>query len=160
MRTCTQNRRSGAVAVETAVVLSVVCMLIFGFLIGGIGVFRYQQVACLAQEGARWASVRGGDYQKEMNLTPPTKQQIVTQAVMPLAAGMNSAGLTVDVVWVDQGSGIAWDWDLATKDVRSITSSGVYVSNTVRVTVTYQWAPGILTDTITVQNVCEIPMSY
>ena len=39
--------------------------------------------------------------------------------------------------------------------------SVVRVANRVRVTVTYQWYPGLfLTGPVTLRSVCEIPMSY
>ena len=52
-------------------------------IVGGLGVFHYQQTACLAQEAARWASVRGGDYQKDTDQASPTTQQILQQVTEP-----------------------------------------------------------------------------
>ena len=49
--------------------------------------------------------------------------------------------------------------DGATKDVKSVTPQGEYVSNTVRVTVRYVWSPGVLTDPVSMTSVCEIPMA-
>ena len=43
-------RRHGTHALECAVVFPVVFLLLFGLLIGALGVFRYQQVASLARE--------------------------------------------------------------------------------------------------------------
>jgi len=153
-------RRRGAVVVETALVIPVLLVLMIGLIVCGFGVFRYQQVAGLAREGARWASVRGGDYQKDAAQSPPTEQQIAAQAVIPFAVGMDPSNLTVQVQWVDRGSGTVWDWDAAPKDVRSITATGEYVTNTVRVTVTYQWTPGAFWNPMALQSVTEMPMSY
>src|SRR5206468_1516533 len=50
-------------------------------------------------------------------------------------------------------------WDQASKDVLSMTTLGEYVTNTVRVTITYQWSPGGPVGTITLSSVCEIPLS-
>ena len=52
--------RSGGTLVEMAVILPVVFLLIFGLIVGGIGIFHYQEVARLAREGARWAAVHAG----------------------------------------------------------------------------------------------------
>lgn len=152
-------QRRGAVAVETALVIPVLLLLMIGLIVGGFGVFRFQQVACLAREGARWSSVRGGDYQKGANANPPTRQEIIDAAVRPLAVGMDPEKLDVRVEWIDRATGAAHDWDAATKDVRSITAAGEYVSNTVRVTVSYQWSPGVLWAPVTVQSACEMLMS-
>jgi Flp pilus assembly protein TadG len=145
--------------VESAIVFPVVLVLFFGLIVGGIGIFRYQQVACLAQEAARWASVRGGDYQKDTDQNSPTQAQIRDQAVLPLAVSMDTNQLSVQVEWVDQGSNTSTDWDAATKDVKSLTPQGEYVNNSVRVTVTYNWSPGILIGPLTLSSQCEVPMS-
>lgn len=153
------TRRHGVAAVEAAVVLPVLFLLIFGLVVGGMGVFHYEQVACLAREGARWASVRGSQYANETNQMSPTQQQIIEQAILPMAVGMDPAAIIVQIVWVDQGTNTAWSWDTASKEFRSITASGEYVSNTVQVTVSYQYTPGLFWGPITVQSVSKMPMS-
>ena len=45
--------------VEFALASTVFFMTLFGIIIFGIGVWQYNMVADLAQEGARWASVHG-----------------------------------------------------------------------------------------------------
>ena len=59
------RRRRGAAAVEFAIVAPLVLFLVFGQIVGGLGVSRYQEVAHLAREGARYASTHGGMYQRE-----------------------------------------------------------------------------------------------
>ena len=49
----------GQSLVEFALASTVFFMTLFGVIIFGIGVWRYNMVADLAQEGARWASVHG-----------------------------------------------------------------------------------------------------
>jgi Flp pilus assembly protein TadG len=148
------------VAVETAVVLPVLLFLMLGLVVGGTAVFRHEQVACLAREAARCACVRGGDYNRDTDQDCPTRQQILERAVLPAAVGMDPDDLSLRVQWIDQATSQATDWDAAPKDVKSVTALGEYVSNTVRVTVTYQWSPGILLGTISLQSVCEVPMAY
>jgi Flp pilus assembly protein TadG len=152
--------RPGAVAVETAVVLPVFLFILLAIIVGGMGVFRYQQVACLAREAARRASVCGADYQKQTNQSSPTQEQICQQAVLPLAAGMDPASLNVTVQWVNQGNNTVQGWDSAPKDVKSINALGEYVTNAVRVTVTYTWTPGLLLGPITLTSVSQVPMSF
>jgi Flp pilus assembly protein TadG len=154
-------RRRGAVAVEAAVVYPVFVFVFLALVLGGVGVFRYQQVACQAREAARYASVRGGNWELETNQNSPTKQQILQQAVLPLTAGMDPTKISITVQWIDQSTGTAVDWDSAGKDVRSPTASGTYITNTVRVTITYQWSPGLLElAPANLTSTCEIPMSF
>src|SRR5207302_11000327 len=54
---CAGRGRPGATLIESAVVLALTFLLLFAILIGALGVFQRQQVAALAREGARYASV-------------------------------------------------------------------------------------------------------
>ena len=81
------------------------------------------------------------------------------QAVYTKAAGMNTADISVKVEWIDRSTGTPYDWDAAPKDVRSVTPLGEYVSNSVRVTVTYQWSPGMFWAPTAMRGVSEFPMS-
>lgn len=152
--------RPGVAALETAFVLPVFIFLLLGLLTGGMGVFRYQQVACLAREAARRASVCGADYQKETNQTSPTQAEIIQQSVTPLAVGMDPASLNVTVQWMNQATNTTQSWDSAPKDVKSINASGEYVTNSVSVTVTYTWAPGLFLGPVTLTSVSQVPMSF
>jgi Flp pilus assembly protein TadG len=148
------------VALEAAVAYPVLFVLLLGVVIGGLGVFRYQQVACQAREAARWAAVRGASYQKDTGTASPTQEQIRQTAVVPLAAGMDPANLVVTVEWVDQATGTVYPWDTAARRPTSITASGAVVTNTVRVTVTYRWLPaGVAGKTVNLVSVSELPMS-
>jgi Flp pilus assembly protein TadG len=157
---CRATRRRAALLVEGAVVFPVLLFLLLGLILGGMGVFRYQQVACLAREAARWAAVRGGDYQKENHTASPTQSQITQQAVLPLAVEMDTTQLNVTAEWVDNGANTVTAWDSASHAVKTLNSSGEYVSSSVRVTVTYQWSPGWLVGTVTLTSVSQMPMSY
>jgi Flp pilus assembly protein TadG len=154
-------RRHGGLILESALVYPPMLFLLLGFVICGMAVFRFQQVACLAREAARWASVRGADFQRDTNSESPAQQDILQQVVLPLATGMATEQLTLQVQWIDQGSGIIYDWDSATKDVRSVAASGDYVTNTIRVTVVYQCAPSFFwMSPLDLKSTCEIPMAY
>jgi Flp pilus assembly protein TadG len=161
VRGAANRKRRGALLVEGAVVYPLVLILIFMLIIGGMGVFRYQQVACLAREGARWAAVRGSDWRKETGIPSPTKNDILQQAVLPLGVGMATNNIGIQVTWIDQVSGQSLDWDAAPKHPMSvIASNNQGVSNRVRVTVTYQWIPQLfVAGPITLSSTCEIPMS-
>ena len=72
---------------------------------------------------------------------------------------MDPKSISLRVQWVDQGTGAVQDWDAAPKSVKSLTPGGEWVTNTVRVTVSYQWAPGVLVGPLTLTSCCEGPMS-
>jgi Flp pilus assembly protein TadG len=161
MRLRTQRGRRGALAVEGAVVYSVLFLLLFGLIFGGVGVCRYQQVACLAREAARYAAVHGSDWQKEANSTPCQTQDLLQQAVLPYAAGIDPAALQLQVQWINAGNGTASDWDTVSHQVTSTGPYGDPVSNHVRVTVSYTWIPQfLLAGPFSLASSSEMPLSY
>lgn len=159
-------RRRGAVTVEAAVVYPLLFLLLFGLIVGGITVSRYQQVAMLAREGARFASVRGADWKIDWQKQPPgqpaaTVAQIRQDAVLPMAVSLDPNQLTVQVQWVCPTTGQVVDWDSSTKSPTTLNPQGAPVANHVRVTIIYQWDAGILfPGPLTLKSVCEIPMSF
>jgi hypothetical protein len=88
------RRRWGGTLVEGAVVGSLSLMLLLGTVVIGLGVFRYQQVADLAREGTRYASVN--------NATQPNAGAIKTY-LLTYASGMDSSKLQCSVTW---GTGV------------------------------------------------------
>jgi Flp pilus assembly protein TadG len=154
------QQRRGAVAVETAIVFPALVFVLVALVVGGMGVFRYQQTACLAREGARYACVRGSAWQQDTGQTSPTQAQIRTSGVLPLAAGMNAQDVAVQVQWVNGATGEVVAWDSSSRAPTSQNASGNLVQNTVRVTVTYTWSPGLLIGPLTFQSVSEMPMSF
>src|SRR5581483_6642594 len=60
--------RTGATIVESAIVYPVVFLLLLGLIVGGMGIFRYQEVSALARAGARYASTHGVNYRKDTGL--------------------------------------------------------------------------------------------
>ncbi len=153
--------RRGALILESAIVYPVLMFLLLGFVICGMAVFRSQQVTCQAREAARWASVRGGDYQADTNAPSPTQEDIRQTVLLPLAVGMTTDTLRLTVQWIDQSTAIAYDWDTASKDVKSVTPQGDYVTNTIRVTVTYQIPANLFWQSpLQMSSTSEIPMAY
>ena len=98
MRTGKRQRR-GVVLVEAGIVYSVALMLILGAIVVGLGIFRYNQVAWLAREGARWAAVRGALYQSENTQSAPTAASVMANAVTPRSVAMKSSNLTATLTW-------------------------------------------------------------
>lgn len=136
--------------------------LLLGMVVGGMKVFRYQQVACLAREAARAACVKGSDWQKATGKPSPTRQQFLDDVVLPRAAGMAPQDLTLRIEWINAATGETADWDDASKAPESVhPTSGERVTNRLRVTVTYRWTTelfGIRAGTLT--SVSEVPMAY
>jgi hypothetical protein len=64
------HSRPGAVLVECAFIYPVAFLLILGLIVGGMGVYRYQEVSHLAREGARWASAHGAQYRQDVGTYP------------------------------------------------------------------------------------------
>src|SRR5947209_12340412 len=144
MRVPRSPARRGAVMVESAIVYPLLFLLLFGLIVGGLCVFRYQQMVLLSREAARYASVRGSASQKETNQAPPTVAQITQLVVLPLSAGMEPDKVTVQIQWISPATNKIVDWDDSPKSPTSLDKQGNPVANRVRVTVTYLWDAGFL----------------
>src|SRR3954471_4479286 len=105
MRYCSSPaRRAGASAVEFACTCSVALFLVFATIVGGLGVFRFQEVAHLAREGARYASTHGGQYSQDgmpakTGVAAVTSSSDVRSYVSSRANLLDSSRLTVAVAW-------------------------------------------------------------
>ena len=153
--------RRGATTLEASIVLPVMVFLLLGIVIGGMGVFRYQQVALLAREAARYTSVRGTQYQQWTDKNSPTEKEIMDNAVLPMAVGMDATKISMQIEWINGVTGDAVAWDTAKKTPRSLNATSVAVTNNVRVRVNYVWSPGVLVPgSITLTSTSVIPMSF
>jgi Flp pilus assembly protein TadG len=141
-------RRSGATAVEMAVAAPVFVFLLFALVIGGLGIFRYNQVAHLARQGARYAVVRGTDYQSELHKPAATQATILSEAVLPNANALDASRLTVQVTWDKSNA------------PKQLLPDGTTVSNYVIVTVSYRWLPEAFFGGGTMTSTSKMPMSY
>src|SRR5256885_11992030 len=91
--------RRAAALVEFAIVAPVFLLFVMGLVVGGLGVFRYQQVASLAREGARYASVRGYKYQQVTGSPAATPQDVHNNVILPGAVALDPAQLSSSVTW-------------------------------------------------------------
>lgn len=163
------RRRRGATVVEFAIIAPVVLFFVFGLIVGGLGIFRYQEVAHLARDGARYASTHGGNYQWE-GIAARTGVPAVASSsdLASYLAGktvlLDPDRLSVSVSWVDSsGAPIGYTpvnmptYNDATSDIPGQN----VIQNNVRVTVSYQWFPELyLVGPITLTSTSEMPMSY
>jgi len=149
--------RRGATVVESAIVFPATFLLLLGLVIGGMGIFRYQEVASLAREGARWASVHGGQAVREANPTNsnPTltaSNDVLTNAVQPNAVALDPNSLTCTATWADASQmPVYLDYS---------QTPPVWKANTVTVTVQYQWIPELYLGGITLSSTSVMPVSY
>jgi len=85
--------------VEAAFVYPTVVLMTLVTIVGGLGVFRSNQIAYLAREGARWALVRGARYQSEQSKSAPTAADVVAGVVNPKVSVLDPNQLTSTLTW-------------------------------------------------------------
>jgi len=161
------RRRRGATAVETAIVIPVALMFTLGTCIFGLGIYHYQQVATLAREGARYASVHGSEYAAVPGNSAVSASDIYTNAILPMAAGLNTNNLSYQIQWgtAVSGSWVWTSWDASSQAPTSAnpnsSPAGQPLYNAVQVTVTYEWTPGLyFTGTLNLTSTAVMSMSY
>jgi Flp pilus assembly protein TadG len=159
--------RRGAALVEFAVISPVVFFVILALFIGGMGVFRYQEVSHLAREGARYASTHGGKYQQDGIAAQSGVPAISSSADLSnyltgKTVSLDSSKLQVSVSWTaPSGYTPANMPSYMDTNPNLIPPGQVVIYNNVIVTVTYQWFPELyLTGPITLSATSEMPMSY
>ena len=146
------QRRSGATLVECAVVYPVVFLLVLALLVGAAGMFRYSQLASLAREAARYASVHGGQYAQEAKVTAPTPADIYNNVVLPRAEGFDTSQLNYSITY--NSSNFPYHTTL------DANNNVVPIQNTVTVKLTYQWVPEAFLGGVTLSATSVMPMSY
>jgi Flp pilus assembly protein TadG len=160
-----KNRRCGVNLVETAIVLPITFFLLMGLVIGATGIFRYQEVAHLAREGARYASTHGGRYQADGIATstgvPAISASTDLQTYLSGETVMlDPSLLQVTVTWTGAGS-VTPANSPTYADPNSSPPGENVIQNYVIVTVSYQWLPELyLVGPITLTSTSEMPMSY
>jgi len=143
-------RRCGFAATESVLVLPTLFFLILATVVGGYGIFRYQQIAMLAREGARYACVHGGQYQQETGNTAATAQDVYNNAILPYATSLDLTQLTYSVSWSSSNMPYSLSSDYEKP-----------IGNTVTVTVRYNWVPELyLVGPITLSSTSTMAMSY
>jgi Flp pilus assembly protein TadG len=165
------RRRRGATVIEGAIVYPVTFFLMLALLVGGMGIFRYQEVAHLAREAARFASAHGGQYaQQNAGATTPgptvNESYLINNVIKARAVSLDPTRLTVQVN-INTASG-SYDWDNTAATYNRWPYSTVIqnntvvpIQNTVSVTVSYSWMPEMyLTGPINLQSTSVMPMNY
>ena len=143
--------RRAATTVEFAVVAPLTFLLLLGLLIGGMGIFRYQEMAHLAREASRWASVHGTQYATDTGKPAATANDVYQNVISNQAAALDLSKLTYSVTWNTSNSPY---------HTTIVNNAVVPVTNTVTVTVTYQWIPEAFLGGITLSSTSVSTMSY
>jgi hypothetical protein len=123
--------RPASFLVENAFVVPVAFFLVLALAVGGMGIFRYQEVATLAREGARYGSTHGYQYRKDAGLPTGTaadwSTDIYTNGISPGMVALDANKLSYQVTWpnVINQPGVPDNWP----------------GSQLTVTVSYQWFP-------------------
>jgi len=153
VRRISSRPRRGSSLVEAAIALPVALMFILGTCVIGLGIYRYQQMASLAREGARYASVHGTQYAQVTGNSAATATDIYNNAILPMAIGLNLTPSDVTVTWNITNSPTSYN--------PNSTPPGEPQQNTVSVTVSYTWMPEMyLAGPITLTSKSTMPMSF
>jgi Flp pilus assembly protein TadG len=156
--------------VEAAVILPITCLLTIGMIIGALGIYRYQEVAHLAREGARYAATHGGRYQQD-GLPASTGVPAITDSNSLLSyltqetSALDPNYLTVAISWEtmdSSGTRATAPGNYPTYvDTTTQIPGQVVKQNYAVVTVTYTWFPeAFLVGPITLRSTAKMPMSY
>jgi hypothetical protein len=149
-----QRRQTGArtavTAVECAIVLPVTFFLLIALVVGGTGMFRYQEVATLAREGARYASTHGHQWRKDAGQPVGTStdwsSDIYNNAIAPQIVCLDTSQVSYQVSWPDV--------------VNQPGKPDNWPGSKVDVTVSYQWFPELyLVGPINLTSTSSMPIT-
>jgi len=123
---------------EAAIVLPVTLLIVFGTVVGALGVFRYQETALLARVGARYAAVHGSKYASANGKPAATQADVYTNAIAPKMVILDPSHMTYSVTWNPDNT----------------------PGSTVKVTVSYNWIPETIFPAVTLKSTAVQTVSY
>jgi Flp pilus assembly protein TadG len=160
-----QCARRGATIVESAAVYSITMLLMIGAMVGGLGIFRYQEVAELAREGARFASTHGGQYNADgwpatTGVSAISSSSDMQTYLSSQTLVLDASKLTVTASWTPPAN--TTPTNMPTYDDTTSTIPGQsQIQNYVIVTVTYTWVPeAFLVGPFTLSSTSKMAMCY
>jgi Flp pilus assembly protein TadG len=131
MRIHSRCGRDATTAVECAFILPITFVLLFGLVIGAMGVFRYEEVAALARQATRYASTHGHQYRKDAGLPVGTsadwQSDVYNNAISPNRVSLDPSLLSYQVSWPDV--------------INQPGKPDNWPGSQVTVTVSYKWVP-------------------
>jgi Flp pilus assembly protein TadG len=162
-----RSRRQGIATVEFGLVCSAVFALVLSLIVGGLGIFRFQEVAHLAREGARYAATHGGQYQQDgiatsTGVSAVSSSDTLRSYLLPRTLLLTSSNLTITASW--SGAGSVTPSNMPTyvnTDSNLSPPAQISIQNYVTVTVSYKWMPEVyVVGPITLTSTSTMPMSY
>jgi Flp pilus assembly protein TadG len=163
-------RRRAASLVEAALICPVLFLLTVGIVVGAVAIYRYQEVAHLAREGARYAATHGGRYTEDgqpaaTGVSAIASSSDLTSYLSQETIALDPNYLTVSVTWEtmdSSGTRAAAPGNYPSYvDTTTLVPGQMVKQNYVVVTVSYQWLPeAFLVGPITLTSTAEMPMSY
>jgi Flp pilus assembly protein TadG len=132
-----RKTRKAAAMVEFALVAPAFFLFIMGLVIGGLGVFRYQQVAWLAREGTRYAAVHGTRSEMSTGVRAASAQDIRNH-ILSQSNSLDPSKLEINVIWTPDNS----------------------QKGAVEVTVLYHWLPEAYLGGIDLTSKARMPMQF
>jgi Flp pilus assembly protein TadG len=167
--------------IESAIVLPAVFLLMLGLLVGGLGVFRYQEMAHIARETARYASVHGSRYAADNPSAAAVDLAALKAYAASKAVSLDTTQWTITVQMTVFAPGATSssaappaastvDWDDTTNNqkhspysswTQTDTGTATTANNLVTVTITYPWIPELwLVGPINLSSTATLAMSY
>jgi hypothetical protein len=142
--------RGAATAVECAFILPITFFLIFGLVIGAMGVFRYQEVCTLARDGARYGSTHGHQYRVDagepIGASSDWSSDIYNNAIQPNIVALDPSLVAYQVSWPDV--------------VNQPGKPDNWPGSQVTVTVSYKWFPELyLVGPFTLTSTSSMPIT-
>jgi Flp pilus assembly protein TadG len=150
MRLNYSTNRQGATAVEFAIVGPIAFFFVIALIVGGIGIFRYQELASVAREASRWASVHGAQYQQDTGNPAATDVDVYNNVISPNAIDFDLSQLSYSVTW---------NTDNHPYHSIIVDNQWVPMRNTVTVTLTYQWIPEMYLGGYTLTSTSTVPVT-
>jgi Flp pilus assembly protein TadG len=143
--------RRAATTIELAMIAPAVFFVLLGLIVGGMGVFRYQQLAHLTREASRWAALHGTDYAKASGQPAATAADVYNTMILPNSGAMNASRLSYSVVW-----------NTSNDPYRTATVDGkvVRINNIVTVSISYQWIPEVYLGGVTLSSSSSNPVTF
>jgi len=154
--------RRGATTVELAVVAPLTFFLLIGIVVGAMGVFRYQEVASLARQSARYASVHGAGYAKDTgNPAAVPNDGLWSGGTGQCSLVYNNVIAAQDVSLNLSELNYSVTWNASNSPYHTTIVNGIVTptTNTVTVTITYQWIPEALFGGVTMSSTAVTVMS-
>lgn len=144
------RRRRAATVVECALLYPVLFLFLLGLAVGGAGIFRYQEVAALAREAARYGSTHGAAYRQDAGESVGTSSDwstdIYNNAISPNIVALDTSSLSYTCTWPAV--------------INQPDKSDNWPGSQITVTVSYQWFPEVyLVGPITLTSTSSMPIT-